>query len=311
MSAFFAPLKTEALLHISGPDSLTFLQGQTTCDTRDVSRSQAVLGAYCNVQGRMVCDFLLLEIAPEQFALRLKADTLEKAASTFGKYIVFSKAALQTDNDDWQVFGCWGESAAEALRSLELTLPAARYQAASGDGYALVQMDDAGTRFEAYINTREHGAHLDAISAALTAAPESQWQAQQIRAGIGRVEGPNVEALLPQMLNFDVTGHVNFTKGCYTGQEIVARLHYRGKAKRRMYLGQLDASTEASAGADLFNADSEQGVGTLVNAANEGEQTVCLVSATEKGIAQGLRLGSPQGPPVEILTLPYAIDAES
>ena len=311
MSAFFAPLQTEAMLHISGPDSLTFLQGQTTCDTRDVGPSRAVPGAYCNVQGRMVCDFLLLELAQEQFALRLKADTLENAAATFGKYIVFSKAKLQADNRDWQVFGCWGESAADSLRSLKLTLPSGRYQAISGDGYVLVQMDDAGTQFEAYINTRDHHAHLDALSAALTEAPESNWQALQIRAGIGRVEGPNIEELLPQMLNFDVTGHVSFTKGCYTGQEIVARLHYRGKAKRRMYLGQSEGPAEAAAGTALFNVGSDQSVGTVVNSARENQQTVCLVSATEKGIAQGLRLESPEGPAIEILTLPYSVDAET
>ena len=104
MSAYYAHLTSEALLHINGPDTLKFLQGQTTCDTREVNLAQTVAGAYCNPQGRMVCDFQLAQLAEEHYALRLKADTLEAAANTFGKYIVFSKADLDTGNSNWQVF---------------------------------------------------------------------------------------------------------------------------------------------------------------------------------------------------------------
>lgn len=311
MSAYYAPLQSEALLHISGPDSLTFLQGQTTCDTRKISESQALPGAYCNVQGRMVCDFLLLQLAAEQYALRVKADTLEQAAATFGKYIVFSKAKLDSENRDWEVFGCWGDSVAEVFTSLDVPLPAGRYQASSGDGYVLVQLDDAGSQFEAYINTRDNRDHLDALAAALAPGDEAQWQTLQMRAGIGRVEGPNVEELLPQMLNYDVTGHVSFNKGCYTGQEIVARLHYRGKAKRRMYLGELATGTDTRAGTTVFNAGSGQAVGSVVNAAEQDGRAICLLSATEKGVAQGLRLGSPEGTQIEILALPYRVDEAS
>ena len=310
MSAYYAHLTSEALLHINGPDTLKFLQGQTTCDTREVNLAQTVAGAYCNPQGRMVCDFQLAQLAEEHYALRLKADTLEAAANTFGKYIVFSKADLDTDNSDWQVFACWGEDIGEALRSLDLELPSSRYGATAGDGYLLVQMDDAGEQLEAYIDAANHPQHLAALTGATSEGEEANWQALQILAGQGRVEGPNVEEFLPQMLNYDVTGHVNFTKGCYTGQEIVARLHYRGKAKRRMYLGRLAAGVEAGAGTDLFIAGGEQNVGTLVNAAEDGDHTLCLVSATEKGIAQGLLLGSAEGSQVEILPLPYAVDED-
>ncbi|WP_165954371.1 YgfZ/GcvT domain-containing protein [Seongchinamella unica] len=309
MSALYAPLQSEALLHISGPDTLTFLQGQTTCDTRKLSASGALPGAYCNIQGRVVCDFLLLQLEEEHYALRLKADTLEKAAATFGKYIVFSKAELDSDNHDWALFGCWGESVADALRALDLTLPAERYQATSGDGWMVVQMDDAGQQFEVYINQREHPARQDALGTALAEGSEAQWQILQMRAGIGRVEGPNVEELLPQMLNYDLTGHVSFNKGCYTGQEIVARLHYRGKAKRRMYLGELAVGTGIQAGASLFNKGSEQSVGIVVNAAEQDGRGLCLVSATEKGVAQGLRLASSEGSTIDLLALPYPVDA--
>lgn len=311
MSAHYALLTSESLLHISGPDTLTFLQGQTTCDTREVDAQHAVVGAYCNPQGRMACDFLLVQLGENHYALRLKADILASAAKTFGKYIVFSKAELESEREDWQVIGCWGDQVAEALAKLDIPLPQGKYQAVTGQGYVLVQMDDAGTVFEALIDMQNHKNHFELLTNAISEGQESQWQALQIRAGMGRVEAPNVEELLPQMLNYDVTGHVNFTKGCYTGQEIVARLHYRGKAKRRLYLGEI-ATTEAPlAGTELFNSRSEQSVGTVVNAAYDGQHTVCLFTATTKGIEEGLRLASGQGPAIALLELPYALPDQS
>jgi folate-binding Fe-S cluster repair protein YgfZ len=104
----FSLLAREGLLHISGPDSLTFLQGQTTCDTRDVSPSRAVPGVYCTPKGRTVADFLLVAMAEEHFVLRMRQDIVPNAATVLGKYIVFSKAELDPANDTWQVAACWG-----------------------------------------------------------------------------------------------------------------------------------------------------------------------------------------------------------
>ncbi|MEP4146343.1 MAG: hypothetical protein ABJL54_03930 [Halioglobus sp.] len=311
MSAHYALLHSESLLHISGPDTLTFLQGQVTCDTREVGPQNAVVGAYCNPQGRMVCDFLLAQLGEDHYAMRLKANTLETAAKTFGKYIVFSKAELEAERRDWQMIGCWGEDVAESLVKAGFSIPAGKYQATTGDGYSLVQMDNVGTQFEALIDSQNREDLLTSLDELLSKGEEVQWQALQIRSGIGRIEQANIEELLPQMLNYDVTGHVSFTKGCYTGQEIVARLHYRGKAKRRLYLGAIDAAESVEAGTPLFTAEGEQSVGSIVNAAQDDQHTLCLFSATEKGVKDGLRAASQQGPAIELLELPYAIaDAE-
>jgi tRNA-modifying protein YgfZ len=307
LSAFYTHLYSEALLRINGPDTLGFLQGQTTCDTREVTETLAVPGAYCNPQGRMVCDFLLAQLGSDQYALRLKRDTLEVAAATFGKYIVFSKADIDTEPGGWQLFACWGDTVVDALKSSGITPPATRFGVTSGDGYLLVQMDDAGQLFEIYIDTDNHREHLDAIAETMDKVEEAAWQVLQIRVGIGRVEAPNVGELLPQMLNYDVTGHVNFTKGCYTGQEIVARLHYRGKAKRRMYLAATGEPLEVSAGTNLLGAEDAKPVGTLINSAIDGDQTLCLVAATEAGIEQGLTLEG-SGQALKLLALPYSLD---
>jgi len=307
LSAFFSLLDHEALLHITGPDSLTFLQGQTTCDTRKVDTGHALPGAYCTPQGRVVCDFLLGQLSEEHYAMRMRADTLAAAARTFGKYIVFSKADLDADRNDWQVVACWGDAAGQALAAALGAIPRQRHEALPGDGFVLFQLDDSGKQFEAWIDRDGHPAHLEALRAALEEASPDTWQALQIRSGIGRVEGPTVEEFLPQMLNYDLTGHVSFDKGCYTGQEIVARLHYRGKAKRRMYLARTPGVNRFAAGTPLYAANGEQPVGNLVNSVPCGEETLCLVTVTEEGAASTLGLGSHDGPPLSVDVPPEGI----
>ena len=307
MAAHFALLENEGLLHIAGPDALTFLQGQTTCDTRKVDPEHALPGAYCTPKGRMVCDFLLVQLGAEHYGLRMRDDVIAPAAAAFSKYIMFSKAELDAARKDWQVAACWGEEVKAELAASGFAVPAARYESASGDGYTLVQVDDRGEQIEIYIDSQSQPSHIKTLQQALDAGSAEQWQALQIEAGIGRVEGPTSGEFLPQMLNYDITGHVSFNKGCYTGQEIVARLHYRGKAKRRLYLAQLDNSGPLPAGTDLFSPASEQSGGTVVNSAPTAAGCICLVSATEAAIAGGLRTGESDSELVPG-TLPYALN---
>ena len=279
VNAQYAALNQEALLHISGPDSLAFLQGQTTCDTRIVNLGQATVGAYCTPKGRVVCDFLLSQLAPDQFALRLRADILEVSAATFGKYIIFSKAELAKDNKDWQLYACWGDDASHTLGSAlgiagGLDTQASKYASVAGEGFVVIQMDDKATAFECYIDGRTHPELIPQLASLMSRVNESCWQAIQIDQGTARIEAATVEAFIPQVLNYDLTGHISFDKGCYTGQEVVARLHYRGKPKKRLYKASATVDTAPDAGAALFSAGKAQSAGTLVNAAIGASNTV-------------------------------------
>ncbi len=296
MDCQYTSLDNEALLHIEGPDSLTFLQGQTTCDTRLVNNGQAVQGAYCTPKGRVVCDFLLCEIADHHYVLRMRQNIIETAAATFGKYIVFSKAEVDSGNSQWQIFGCWGSDAKIVLGKLFGAVPDEPLGSAIGEGFAVVQIDRAGCQFECYINTLSHPELAAQLSSTLAIAEPSTWLALQIDQGIGRIEAATVEEFIPQMLNYDLTGHISFNKGCYTGQEVVARLHYRGKSKRRLYLAQLETDPPAPAGAPLYSAESRQSVGTVVNSVLSPAGRSLLVVATVSGVESGLHLGEPEGP---------------
>ncbi len=302
VSAQYAVLHQEALLHISGPDSLAFLQGQTTCDTRTVGPRQATIGAYCTPKGRVVCDFLLCQIAADRFALRMRADILEASAATFGKYIVFSKADIDLENTYWQAYACWGHGASSALCSAleianSLASTAPKYACVAGDGFVVVQTDDTATAFECYIDTQTHPELASKLAQAMPEVEESAWQVLQIDRGIARIEAATVETFVPQALNYDLTGHISFDKGCYTGQEVVARLHYRGTPKKRLCKATATLSSTPPAGATLYDAESDKSAGTLVNVAiGPDEQAVALIVAPVSEEPTSFRLLDPKGP---------------
>lgn len=309
MSNYYAPLEQDALLHIIGPDALKFLQGQVTCDTRKIDSTQALPGAYCTPQGRTVCDFLLCELGPEHIALRMRSDLRAHSATIFGKYIIFSKAELQPERDDWLTLGCWGSESAASLAALFGPLPTRQYACSSGPGFVLIQVDENATQFECFINPSLSATSLQDISQAMQQGSEAGWQALQIAAGIGRLEAATTEEFIPQMLNYDLTGHISFDKGCYTGQEVVARLHYRGKSKRRLYCAVLPEL--APAGTPVYGSNSTQSVGNVVNTAQTSDGKLCaLVIAAVSQSSERLHLGSEQGPTLALNPPPYDLGEE-
>lgn len=312
LSCYYAKLEKEALLHIEGPDALTFLQGQVTCDTRELTANTALPGLYCTVQGRVVCDFLLCTAAPDHLLLRMRRDIRTVAATLFAKYIVFSRAELDAQREDWQVSACWGPEAATALEQVFGTLPRERYASSSGEGFVLVQVDAKGQQFECYLHSSAAELESRLRERALTGS-DTTWQAEQIASGIARVEAGTTGEYVPQPLNYDLTGHISFTKGCYTGQEVVARLHYRGKSKRRLYLadisaGELPAGLQIQAGDPLYGEDNSRAIGNVINwvECESGEQRM-LVTTTEAGLNTGLRLRDNKGPALHTSATPYPI----
>lgn len=310
MNSYFCALEQDSLLHITGTDALTFLQGQTTCDTREVEPGQARPGVYCTPQGRVVCDFLLTQLAPDHFALRMRRDIRKASKAVFGKYIIFSKAELDDERDDWRPFAFWGAGAGAALASVFDSVPNERHGCSSGDNFVLVQVDEQGLEFEGYLDLATRPELADMMAQHLECRPESEWQLGQISRAEARIEASTTGEFVPQTLNYDLTGHISFTKGCYTGQEVVARLHYRGTPKRRMYLAELGNATACTAGTPVYNPGNAQSVGNIINAAASQHGQRVLVAATAAGVAAGLHVDSPEGPLLVIAELPYSLATE-
>jgi folate-binding protein YgfZ len=315
LTCHFAKLDYEALLHLEGPDARTFLQGQVTCDIRNLVPGVALPGSYCTIKGRVVCDFLLCALRDEHLVLRLRRDIRADSAAQLAKYIVFSRAQLDAARDDWEIFACWGADAAAALQTLFGTLPTTRYGSCSGDGFTLVQLDAAGQQFECYLLTGAGMSWPRDLGRSMSPGELAAWQALQIDGGIARIEAATSGEFVPQMLNYDATGHISFNKGCYTGQEVVARLHYKGTAKRRLYRAELaaDRPTAQLPGASdsLYRPGGEQAVGTVVNSAATADgRCKLLVSATTAGVDAGLHLFDSHGPLLVCQPAPYAVPAK-
>jgi folate-binding protein YgfZ len=227
------PLPEVGLLACEGPDSARFLQGQLTCNVQEVSAAQAQPGAHCTPKGRMVANFLLAQTTEHSYCMRTERGTLPALTSALAKYIVFSKAKLRDSSADFIVLGLQGPTIGTLLTPLCGSLPesaGAIIQTTSG---YLLRCRGVEPRYEYWVHTTMMDSLWPQLSGLQLTSP-GFWQWLDIRDGLVSVHADFVEAFIPQMLNLHQTDAISFTKGCYTGQEIVARAQYRGAVKKQM-----------------------------------------------------------------------------
>lgn len=275
-SAWLA-LENHKILVVEGPDAEKFLQGQCTCNLEQSIGNAILDGAHCNPQGRMLSSFSLLRLSDERFALRVHASIAEQALADLKKYIVFSKATIQITSD-YLLAGICHPKYSSFLKDRELaSIKTGHFQAFDG-GYLLVLSDK---QCELWLSQPGLEEALPAFSGALV-LPEHQWDLLNIRRGVGEVREQTRAELLPQEVNLQLIGGISFNKGCYTGQEIIARMHYKATLKKHMYRARLDHPHTPRPGDELM-AEGKK-VGSIVMAApiSPIEQEVlalCLDSA--------------------------------
>ncbi len=306
MNISVTPLPHLSLSHLVGPDAETFLQGQACCDVSLCTLDTSITGALCNPQGRMYSSFRLALNGDDSYLLRTNTDITQGTVDGLGKYIVFSKADIERA-DHYRVYGISGADATAFLKQTFGQVPESVAGSATTETATLIRLDEKGSRFECWIeNTSPLKQALDNENQGM---PE-HWKQENIVAGWGEVEAETVDIFIPQMLNYQVTGQISFTKGCYTGQEVVARMHYRGKLKRRMYLASIETDEELSAGQPLFNGESEQSIGNLVNIAStqQGQYQVLAVITNTQAKAGKVYLQSDGRDQLSIEELPYNLE---
>ncbi len=250
-----------AAMRLVGPDAATFLQGYLTCDTKLLTSSQALLGAYCNIKGRVVADatVMLVEGHP---ALIVHASVREKIAESLKKFLAFSRSRFASAGDAPILLGLLNPPFDSVLP--EQPLSVAPYRA--GWAVALpgpirrvllaLPIDAAMETWREYDSRRQTG---DAAG----------WELIDVRGGIVRVRAATSEEFLPQMLDYDRLGAVSFTKGCYLGQEIVARTQHLGRAKRHLHALTWQGAAMPRIGATLLTSTAGR-AGTLVGIARTG-----------------------------------------
>ena len=305
-SAFFCTLSHEGVLAVRGADASKFLQGQLTCNLNYLSDTQASLGARCTQKGRMQSSFRIL-LEGDGVLMAMATELLEPQLADLKKYAVFSKSKLTDESAAWVRFGL--EQADAALISLGLELPTDTDSVVRNDGLIAIRVSPE--RAELWVAADQADAIKGKLSAQLAEGNLNQWLLGQIRAGIGQVMPSTRELFIPQMLNLQAVGGVSFKKGCYTGQEIVARMQYLGKLKRRLYRLTLDASELPEPGTPLFSPTHGSSIGEVVLAAT-AEQHIELLAVLQAEAAEGgdIHLGALEGPALHLLDLPYQLDRD-
>lgn len=303
-SAFFCPLTHEGVIAVRGADAAKFLQGQLTCNINYLTPDSSRLGARCTPKGRMLSSFRIVSI-DEGFALVMAHELIETQLADLKKYAVFFKAQLTDDSAQWARFGVVG--AETLLTDLGLTLAATAGAVAHAGHYRAIRL--SADRYEIWTPAEQAASLETTLRAQLAEATLNAWWLAQIREGIGQVFGATRELFIPQMLNLQSLGGVSFKKGCYTGQEIVARMQYLGKLKRRLYRLKLDSNDVPAPGKELFSPVHGSAVGEVVLAA-PAEQGVELLAVLQDNAVEDGRIycSSLEGAALTLLTLPYSVD---
>jgi folate-binding protein YgfZ len=298
------PLPGLADLSISGPDSFKFLQGQCTTDFREVEKGAVLPGAICSLKGRILFSYLAIP-AGDTVHLLLPQDQLADAHAHLKKYSIFSKVTL-TAAADAPLLGIQGSRSAAALADLVTPLPVTGHARTTGSGVIVAAL--ASDRF-LFVLPSEHAPNVTSSLLAQQAfvSTENAWQLADIRAGLASITTSTRDQFQPQELNYSALAGVSYNKGCYTGQEVVARLYFRGKLKQRLY--RLTAEGIAPETISIYAG--EQQVGNVVNMArNENNGIELLAVVKNTAISAGRLSLGPQGPALQVQDLPYPLDAD-
>ena len=297
------------IIRITGDDRETFLQGQLTNDTRNITESKSQLSSYCTPKGRMLANFRVYQQEEAWFVLipRSRLDAVLKRLSMF---ILRSKVSLEDVSDDYIVAGLVGDCMAGMLGS---ELPNDSDDVTHHDNLTYIRVENDKPRYIAVGEYNAMHALWNKLDKAVQAGT-SLWRLHDIRAAIPTVYEETVEAFIPQMTNLQLLNGVSFTKGCYTGQEIVARMQYLGKLKRRMYPVSFESAQVPRPGDDIYSSASQsgQGAGKLVDVVQVGDNqyealAVLEISYIEDGEFQ---LYDSNGPVIQIRNPPYSFEID-
>lgn len=292
-----APLPHLGVIRVRGEDAARFLHGQLTQDFALLGTAEARLAALCNAKGRMLASFVAFRHGADEVLLVCSRDVLPATLKRLSMFVLRARAKLTDASAEFTLCGGTGEALPARLAQPWALTPHA-------DGQ-LVQLYPADGQQRA-LWVGPAGATLPG-----PALDPVLWQWSEVRSGIATITAPIVEAFVPQMLNYESVGGVNFKKGCYPGQEVVARSQFRGTLKRRAFIAHSEG--ELAAGQEVFQAaDPEQPAGLVAQAAPAPGGGWDAIVSLQLGAAQAgdLHAGQANGAPLRLLPLPYLLLAD-
>ena len=310
----FCDLSHYGLIAAYGEDATEFLQGQFTNDITEVTSTRSQLSSLCTPKGRMLCNFRIFK-REETYYLVIPYELLEAALDRLRMFVLRSRVTLEDASDALMGMGLNGDKIPDHLANIIGALPEEVDDCIETDGYTIIRVAGNIPRYEIYGLLEPMKKIWEGVDVHATAVGAGPWELLNIQAGIPVITARSIDAYVPQMTNMQLVNGVSFTKGCYQGQEIVARMHYLGKLKRRMYRIGFAASEKPETGTALVTETSteSQDIGAILSAQEnpDGNYEALAVIQVKDAEESKLKLGDAKGPDVEILDLPYAFDDES
>lgn len=308
----FANLGFMGVIAAYGADAGTFLQSQLSNDSNAVDNSTSQLSAFCTPKGRILGLMRLFRVG-DTWYLRLPLDSLDAVLQRLRMYVLRADVTLEDATENFLRIGLSGERAAEHLAAAGLPVPDAVDAVTHSNGTTLIMTPGVEPRYELYLTSLDTAQSVwQTLNVHAAPVGEPVWRLLDIQAGIPNIFAATAELFVPQMTNLQLINGVNFRKGCYPGQEIVARMQYLGTLKRRMYLGHINSDLPASPGQELFStSDDKQAAGRLVDAQAhpDGGQQALAVLQIKAAEAGTLHLDGPDGPTFTLQLLPYPFEA--
>ena len=315
-SGFAAPLNDLGLMAFSGADAVSFLHRQLTNDVEHLRPTEARLAGYCTPQGRLLATLLVWKDR-DRLLLQLPLELLDGMQKRLRLFVLRDKVAIADATPDFAQIGLGGTAAAAALTPWFDSLPTEPHAKIDGEHGSLIRVADAfgAPRYLWIVPAAAIGQVWPSLNGSLKPLAADAWRLAEIDAGIPRIMAATQEKFVAQMVNFELVGGVSFKKGCYPGQEIVARTQYRGQLRRRMLAATIELTdAPVAAGTDVYaDDDPSQPIGTIVNAERSANEEIrCLVSLrlpVQEGVQ--VHLGTTAGPTLHFVPLPYELPAEN
>lgn len=313
----FYDLSHNGLLSVYGKDALRFLQGQLSCDTNDLDQGLSRLGALCTHKGRMI-SLMRLFRHQGRYLLSLPADLLMTTGQTLAQFVVADDVNIDDASSTSIGLGLSGPSAADELQHAVGKIPEGIDQCLEHDGLTLVQVPAHRSAHGEHKRYEIHGElpRMQKLWMQLNArcAPVGQPCADllEIQAGVPRISKASSEAFVPQMTNLQQLAGISFNKGCYTGQEVIARMQFRGELKRRLYLARCAADNIAPA-TTVWQAGGRSTIGKVLQSAPHPDGGSALLAVLQIARAESAtnHIENEDGPELTLLELPYSLEGTS
>ena len=296
----------KGFIRVRGKDTRDFLQGQFTNDITRVDPTQAQLSAWCTPKGRVLALMLIFQLGDDLY-LQLPAERTQAVLKRLRMFVLRAQVTLEDATEELAAVALGGN----CIHSLLGEVPAEPFQCRTTDDLSLIRHPGPIPRVQIIGNVRDINRFAETATEA-TPVQSLWWHLQDIRGGIPSVYDATAEAFVPQMLNLDLLSGISFTKGCYTGQEVVARMKYLGQLKRRMYLARFETGHTPSPGDALFSPQntSAQGAGKIVDAtpSPSGGWEALVVSQIDIAETGALFLESAHRTKLQLSPPPYGLE---